>query len=121
MRRFWATPLLAVLFAVLLVSGASATKFRDYGASQVKPSAFTLAGHGVSFESVRWSRWGSTKAVGQGRLLIYDNVSGTMRKSISTITLDCASGGLFRRARWRYSDESRGRSSYVSGRWVIQQ
>jgi len=91
------------------------------GPAKVRPKVFSPAGHGVSLDRLHWSRWGARKAVGGGRLLVYDNITGAKAYSRTRVILDRASGGLFHRARWRYSDGRRGSGEYSDGVWVIQQ
>jgi len=128
MSRFAAaliSTVITVTAFTALAPMAEATRYAEYSHSEIRPAAFAPAGHGVSFSQAHWSRWGKRKAVGRARLLVYDNLTGDKEYSRTTVILDRASHGLFRRVRWRYSNGHRGSSNYYDedgiGRWIIQQ
>ncbi len=115
--------LVGLTVGLILAPAAGATKCPiGFETAVVRPKAFSPAGHGVSLDRLHWSRWGRHKAVGRGRLLVYDNTTGAEAYSRTPVILDRAAGGLFHRARWRYSDGRKGRSEYSnsSQTWVIQ-
>jgi len=89
----------------------------------IRPTSFGF-GTGASISKVHWSRWGQRKAVGRGRLFVYNNSTGSTHSSQTTITVDKASGAIFHRVRWRYSNGRRGSSVYTNAydtdHWVLQ-
>lgn len=114
--------LLCLVISAATAASATATRYPvGFGSRPVaRPSAFAPAGHGISFDRVLWTRWGRHRAVGRGRLLVYDNITGSEAYSRTRVTLDRAREGLFHRVRWRYADGRTGYSLFTGGRWVIQ-
>lgn len=94
-------------------------------APKVRPKKMCVASV-VCLDKIRWSRWGSTKAVARGRLRLYErDTTGKIKLSPTPITLSRPRSGSFTRIQWRYADGSRGWSDYFKtsedfGQWVIQ-